>query len=122
MPLPEHRFTNQPTAPRDARAWIAESLVAVLPPVQPAADDLVQDVLIVVSEPVTNALRCGATAGLLTYRLQDGHLQVTVTDNGDGWPHIRDAGPTDTHGRGLLVVTQLSTTVGVEPVEGGKQV
>lgn len=122
MLVSEHRFANDPRAPRCARLWMAESLLRLFPPVQPAADVLMQDVLIVVSELVTNAVRCGATDGVVAYRLEDSYLQVTVTDNGGGWPRLRDAGPTDEHGRGLLVVCQLATTVGADPVDGGKQV
>jgi anti-sigma regulatory factor (Ser/Thr protein kinase) len=122
MVAPEYRFTNRPNAPRNARAWMAQCLHGVFPRGHPALDEVFLDALIVVSELVTNAVRCGATQGRLTYRLEDGYLEVAVTDNGTGWPQLRDAGPTDTHGRGLLVVTQLSSSVGADPVAGGKQV
>jgi anti-sigma regulatory factor (Ser/Thr protein kinase) len=122
MLVSEHRFTNDPRAPRGARVWMAESLLRLFPPVQPALDALVQDVLIVVSELVTNAVRCGASEGVVAYYLENSYLQVTVTDNGVGWPRLRDAGPTDEQGRGLLVVCRLATTVGADPVDGGKQV
>src|SRR5690349_17406687 len=52
----------------------------------------------------------------------DGHVHIAVTDNGPGWPRLRDASATDVHGRGLLVVSQLATSVGADPVPGGKRV
>jgi anti-sigma regulatory factor (Ser/Thr protein kinase) len=117
----EQRFVNHPGAPRDARAWVGSTLRRVFP-ADPQTDDLVQDALIIVSELVTNAVRCGATEGVVTLHLAGGYVDIGVTDNGEGWPRLRDPSSTDTHGRGLLVVTELAATVAAEPIPGGKRV
>jgi hypothetical protein len=50
----------------------------------PQTDKLVHEVYAVVSELITNAVRYGATEGVVTCHLADGYLEGAVADNGGG--------------------------------------
>ena len=85
---------------------------------------------LLVSELVGNAVRHGAVAagaGDVVLRVQpapDGALRVEVDDAGD--PHLParppDADESAESGRGLLLVDELATRWGAEPIPGGKRV
>ena len=71
---------------------------------------VVDDVEIVVSELITNAVRVSRSDWTVTLRLlidQEAVL-VAVADESDELPEIRDVGPDETEGRGLLIVEALS--------------
>lgn len=93
-------------------------------PAHPSVPALIEDVLIIVSELVTNAVRYGGSTGILQWSLDGGHfLEVAVTDARPGSPAVMQAGPKDEHGRGLFVVMRLSERFGVQPdPQGGKRV
>jgi anti-sigma regulatory factor (Ser/Thr protein kinase) len=117
MAPPEHRFVNHPGAPREARAWIANTLRGLLP-VGPRTDELLQDVLIVVSELVTNAVRHGRpdVAGpRLRLLAGESAVRVEVRNRGRAFalPTER-AALLDESGRGLEVVRHLARAVGVD--------
>jgi two-component sensor histidine kinase len=83
------------------------------------------DVLLCVSELVTNAVVHGVPPGrqLLVFLRWDGRvLHVEVHDSGGGEPRARDGKPCDEGGRGLLLVTLLSDKWGVRQRELGKAV
>ncbi len=84
------------------------------------------DVLICVSELVTNALLHGAPPGrglLLRLRHGDaGTLRIEVHDSGGGHPRNPDPGGEEESGRGLLLVEALSDHWGVTPRHPGKVV
>jgi CheY-like chemotaxis protein/anti-sigma regulatory factor (Ser/Thr protein kinase) len=83
--------------------------------------DVVEDAELVVSELVTNALVHGESACELRAGLSDAALRLQVIDNGHGMPDPQAATDTDEHGRGLLLVSVLSTAWGVELLpDGGK--
>ncbi|GLW07171.1 hypothetical protein Misp01_23010 [Microtetraspora sp. NBRC 13810] len=79
-----------------------------------------EDVLLVVTELVTNALLHGG--GPLTLRLSvhPSRVRVEVGDAGEELPEPREPGPAD--GWGLHVVGRLCTDWGVSPQPGGKVV
>jgi anti-sigma regulatory factor (Ser/Thr protein kinase) len=71
---------------------------------------VVDDVEIVVSELITNAVRVSRPDWPVTLRLlidQEAVL-VAVHDESDELPEIRDVGLDETAGRGLLIVEALS--------------
>lgn len=116
-----------PTAPRTARAFARETLAEWGLPGDGS------DVLVAVSELVTNALRHGMETSVKQVQSRPiqvvllGHprrLVVTVTDPGGSAPavvHSEDAFSED--GRGLLVVAGISDAWGWAPLStGGKAV
>ncbi|MER8234388.1 ATP-binding protein [Streptomyces sp. NPDC101490] len=85
-------------------------------------DARTDDVLLCVTELVTNALRHGVPPGrgyrLHLYLERPGPLRVEVHDSGDGTPAVRE--PSGESGRGLLLVATLADRWGVAPRDPGK--
>lgn len=88
------------------------------------------DVLLLVSELVTNAVRYSDSG-----RRPNGLVALTVTDNGrslrvdvldegsrDGAPCVREAGSESDNGRGLWLVEHIASTWGVREDETGRTV
>ena len=104
-------------APQCARAWCRQQLTVAWIGPDPVTPQLLQDVSLVVSELVTNAVRAGCHR--LTVRLSvDGdQIRLAVIDDGAGTPvrqHLRvDA----TSGRGLAIVGALTSDWGVRRLE-----
>ncbi|MEU3983715.1 SpoIIE family protein phosphatase [Streptomyces sp. NPDC026672] len=85
-------------------------------------DDTRDNVLLLVSELVTNVVRF--STGPVTVRLiRTGHgLLCEVGDTGNGRPRLSRGGPFDDGGRGLHVVHRLTTRWGVRWTDTGKVV
>ncbi|MEU6350253.1 ATP-binding protein [Streptomyces sp. NPDC047072] len=118
-PLRERFFARDRRSASAARRFTAEALVGWGLAESPRADD----VLLCVSELVTNALVHGVPPGrqLRLFLRYDGCvLRVEVHDSGPGVPHIVDRA--DEGGRGLLLVAALSDKWGVRERELGKAV
>jgi serine phosphatase RsbU (regulator of sigma subunit)/anti-sigma regulatory factor (Ser/Thr protein kinase) len=77
--------------------------------------ELVDAILLVTSELVTNGLRHGEPPVLLTVDRIGPRLRLTVTDGGSKIPRPRMASPESTGGRGLFLVSVLSTAWKIEP-------
>ncbi|MEU0074904.1 SpoIIE family protein phosphatase [Streptomyces sp. NPDC006332] len=109
-------------AARADAAARARALVRALPAQWHTGDDIRDDVLLVVSELVTNAVRFGR--GPLTVRLiRAGHgLLCEVGDTGNGRPRLGRTALLDDGGRGLHVVHGLTTRWGVRWTDTGKVV
>ena len=105
-------------APRAARGFVADHLAGgVLPDGLP-----VSDVVLVVSELVTNAVEAGASTLELSLAVTPRRLELVVEDDAAGWP-VRAEVPADaTHGRGLNIVAALSDRWQVTGISGGKRV
>jgi anti-sigma regulatory factor (Ser/Thr protein kinase) len=100
-----------PTAPSEAR----HSLLALEGAV---ASDRLDDLVLVVSELVTNAVTHsglrGAESVILKVRMLSGsRIRVEVEDAGGGFPDVTTP-PTDQHGRGLAIVARLADRWGTE--------
>ena len=100
--------------PRDASAAAAarrelrETMAAKLP--QPLLDDLA----LVVSELVTNAVLHGQGGIRLRLQVEAENVRGEVIDAGGGFEHeLRELGLFATSGRGLLIVDRLTTRWGV---------
>lgn len=87
-----------------ARARVAETV---------GSDPRAEDIGLVVSELVTNAVEHGEPPVMLS--VDSGNdsrhpvIRVTVTDEGGGEPRIRDAAGHATGGRGLALVEMLAS-------------
>lgn len=79
-----------------------------------------EDVLLVVSELVTNALLHGAGEPVLRMSGGRWHVRIEVADSSAEPPRPREPGPAD--GWGMHVVGKLSTGWGTSYREGGKVV
>ncbi len=83
---------------------------------------LVEDVTLVVSELVTNAVVHAAPDSPmeLSLSLTDQVVRVSVSDASPQHPHRRDAGAGDEGGRGMAIVDALADRWGVESQGPGK--
>lgn len=103
-------------APAVAREVVARW--AIDAGVTSVADDLV----LIVSELVTNAVRHGAPPVRVELCADAGRVTVTVSDGAPGAPERHDPGPVAEGGRGLLLVDVLAAEAGVRPQPPGKAV
>lgn len=83
---------------------------------------LADDLAVVVSELVTNALRHGGPPVALEVEDVGDGVVVAVEDQSGRQPVPWDAGADDEHGRGLLLVDRLARETGVRPRPPGKTV
>ena len=113
-------------------------LVVVLPPLPASAgrarqlvvdlcrqwqvSALCDDVALVVTELVVNAVRHAGTDVTLHLHPIDGGVRLEVWDGSTRPLRPRDARGSDEGGRGLLLVDALSTRYGVEAESRGKRV
>lgn len=82
--------------------------------------DLVDDAMVVLSELVGNAVVHAQSGVEVRLALVEGMLRIEVTDHGGGAPDLQSPGPSEDHGRGLVLVSVLSTSWGVEAFPDGK--
>jgi len=100
----------EPSAVRQARAWLAETTAELLD----AARRI--DVELVLSEVVANAVRHGGPGRAIRVAATRGadHLRVDVTDDGPGLAPRPNAMASDRYGGfGLFIVEQLTRRWGV---------
>ncbi|WP_214413067.1 ATP-binding protein [Sphaerisporangium fuscum] len=81
---------------------------------------LTDDMVVVVTELLANALIHGGPPIRVALVAADRTLTGSVSDGGPGWPCLRTAGTDLEHGRGLRIVTALTDCWGVEPCPGGR--
>ena len=110
------RLPSTAHAPAAARRF----LHSVLAGHAPAA--VVDTVLLLGSELVTNAVRHTTGDIDIAVRQEHGRVRVDVSDHSPHPPRLPPPGVDTTTGRGLLIVQQLATTWGVATRPGGKTV
>ena len=86
------------------------------------ADALLEDALLVVSELVANAIAHAHSAPSLRLSYASGTLRIEVTDDGTGMPEPREPSTTRLGGRGLYLITAVTTVWGTEETAEGKVV
>lgn len=113
------RESTLPVA-KDSPAATRELVRDVL---EPYPEQLVAEAQLLTSELVTNAVVHGSPPIRLDIQINGGRLRVAV---GDATPHrrpvLREAGPSDAHGRGLTIVDLLAEAWGVISDDFGKTV
>jgi serine/threonine-protein kinase RsbW len=107
-------------APRRARKFVDQALAPRLAAAARAA--VVDDVALVVSELVTNAVQAGSGAVTVAIGVQQGEVKVEVTDSVPGWPTRQPGGQDACHGRGLAILQAVTSDWGVDRVPCGKSV
>ena len=99
---------------RRARSWAYEHLLT-----WGVATPLADDVVLVVSELVTNAALHAPPARSLWLRRTDRALLIAVTDSDPAQPCMRGHDGAAETGRGLQLVTRLADYWGSSAVDGG---
>ena len=111
------RLRADARAPAAARAFVAGSAAETDVP-----DDVREDVVLMASELVTNAVKSGATQIVVTLDLSPERLVLVVDDDGSGWPTMLETDDEATGGRGLAIVDHLADEWEVVPRPEGKRV
>ncbi|MGH8860062.1 MAG: ATP-binding protein [Jatrophihabitantaceae bacterium] len=109
--MSEHRvtLTEGLRAPARARAWIGSRTPRV-------PDDVRSDILLLVSELVTNAVRHGSPEVVLVLHVLADRVRVEVQDGSDELPVVPARRPSAERptGRGLLIIAATAVDWGVE--------
>lgn len=114
----EQSFGADTRAPGAARDFVDVELTRRFSPL--ARPPVIDDALLVVSELVTNAVRAGSASVAVLVRLHHSELEIAVVDTAAGTPEVCQADPSDSHGRGLLIVTMVAAQWGVDDLPSGK--
>jgi anti-sigma regulatory factor (Ser/Thr protein kinase) len=91
-------------------------------PAASESSDLADDLEIIVSELVTNAVLAGCIAMHVLLTLSPSCLRIDLRDDAPGWPTELNASPMDDHGRGLAIVSALASRWGVRRLRDAKEV
>jgi anti-sigma regulatory factor (Ser/Thr protein kinase) len=109
-----------PEGPHGARA--ARRLLTTALRETGCADELIDRVVLVGSELVTNAVVHGGGSPKLRLSVLPDGARLEVHDNGAGLPEQPEQDDTMTSGRGMLIVERSADSWGTEPDESGKWV
>jgi two-component sensor histidine kinase len=102
--------------PRQARHFVVDTLAGWGQP------ETAGDAAVVVTELATNAVVHARSAFDVTVRLSEDMIRISVRDASGEIPVIRSAGHLASSGRGVQLVSKLSTRWGTEPAPTGKAV
>ncbi|MDH2412686.1 ATP-binding protein [Nocardioides sp. CER19] len=106
-------------APAAARRFIDAPLRDLLGrATRPAAEDVV----LVVSELVTNAVRADADTIGLSLTVDEERVEVVISDDAGGWPTLRQVDWEDPSGRGLAIVDELADRWDATELYPGKRI
>jgi len=111
----ERVFPNAPAGVRDARAFVADAL-------RDTNDDVIDIATLMVSELATNAVVHTTSPFGIGVDRYDHEIRISVTDRGEGTPHLRHASSGDTEGRGLAIVDAFAVEWGVDQGRDSKTV
>ena len=93
----------------------ARHAVARLLQTKPVPEEVIEDVLLLVSELVTNAVLHARTEVHVAASVEPGRVLVSVADDDpEHAPHRPERGALATSGRGMWLVERLATAWGVE--------
>jgi anti-sigma regulatory factor (Ser/Thr protein kinase) len=103
-------------------ASIAQARNAVAECVDGPFSAMVDDIRLMVSELVTNAILHASGGCEVTLRISDARLRVEVADRCPTRPQVRPPNLVDAHGRGLFLVEAMADGWGVDSHDVGKTV
>lgn len=109
------KFKADALSPLKARTLIAQRLHHL-------PGEVLETVLLLTSELVTNAVRHGTGPISVHVAWDDEEVRVEVEDLSLGRPVLRAMDPEAPNGRGLILVDRLSSSWGVSAREDGKTV
>ena len=109
-----------PCGPRTP-AEVRRSL-AGLPAAARVPQAMLDDLALVLTELVSNAVDAGARSIQVALTEPPPHLHVAVTDDAQGVPVLRAASWQDHRGRGLAIIEAIATSWGYTPGDGSKTV
>ena len=109
-------FARSATAPGDARRFVVETLRAH------EWDELVVDASLVVAELASNAVAHAQSNFTVSLAGSSQSVRILVRDAGAALPVPREATKSAPSGRGLSIVTALTTEWGTSPLDTGKVV
>jgi anti-sigma regulatory factor (Ser/Thr protein kinase) len=112
-PLGAQQFGSDSDSPRQARWWLASLLR------RNGLDHELHDVMVMVSELATNAVKHAAGTFEVAAYSDGDRLRVEVSDADPSVPQVQWVPAGATSGRGLLIVETLSDAWGVSAREGG---
>lgn len=84
--------------------------------------DLVDDAELVVSELVTNVVVHADSGCAVIVNRGEGGVRIEVQDQGSGWPDLQAPNASAEAGRGLMIVSALSTAWGIQAADRSKSV
>jgi anti-sigma regulatory factor (Ser/Thr protein kinase) len=84
--------------------------------------EVVQDVLLVVTELVANVVQHTGDGGELHLACHDGRVRIAVHDQSRSFPQLQRPDPRRPGGRGLMLVAAVAETWGSRPTPTGKVV
>jgi signal transduction histidine kinase len=108
-------FTNDPECVAACRDFVAQALRS-----RPV--EVVDRAVLVASELVTNVIRHTPTGGVLEVIVARQQLRLEVSDFSHDQPLELPHGESATHGRGVPIVTSLSSNWGVHQSRAGKTI
>lgn len=100
-------YPGHPASVAQARAFVSSALGH-------ASGDLRDRAVLITSELATNAVLHAGTGFTVTATITGDELRIAVTDGGGMVPLQRRPGPTEQHGRGLLIADALADRWGVD--------
>lgn len=112
-------FPGHVTAPAAARRWVAAAIAELA---GSRGSLLADDVVLVVSELVTNSVRAEATTIGLELAVAEDRIELEVTDDAPGWPSVRQPEWDATQGRGLAIVADVADSWFASTADPGKRV
>ena len=109
------RYPEEPASVAKARAFVANALSG-------ATSEVRERAVLITSELATNAIIHAHSSFSVTTSVTADEVRVTVTDTGGEVPQPRRPDPSETHGRGLLIMSKLADEWGIEPGQGSTTV
>jgi anti-sigma regulatory factor (Ser/Thr protein kinase) len=109
------QFEPHPQSAGEARTLLRNALAAWGAPL------LYDSGSLILTEMISNALRHEKSI-TVEFSYRPGHLHLEVTDSSTDLPERQSPGDDEENGRGLLLISALTTEWGFRPAPGGKTV
>ncbi len=107
----QRSFTSRPASVREARRYVTEQI-------GDAPRTVLENLALAVSELATNCVRHAGTDFTVAVEVTGAAVRVEVADRGAGTPTVRAPGPSETSGRGLRLLGEISDAWGITGAGG----